>query len=231
VVSKCANPVCSARFQYLNTGKLFAIEYRSYWQGRSAPRPEIIKSFDRLRYFWLCHSCCQVMTIQASGGGGIRLAPRQRDCGVQQSQGTLPIASDPEASEFAASAAPRLITTEDVLRALKRELEFLKNGGYRSPMGWRAPLFFEDSPICPRPAFSTCPNADCVLMSFVPEESRCQKVPCRHISLEDETLQSLYNTATQEEIEQALRKWLCKAIAGLELVAGSQPFSRDGKHR
>jgi len=230
MVSKCANPVCSARFQYLNTGRLFAIEHRSYWLGcRSAPSPEITKSFDRLRCFWLCHSCCQAMTIQASGGGGIRLAPRRRDdspvgilaphAGVQQSQGTLPVASDPEASEFAASAAPRVVTAEDVLRALKRELEFLKNGGYRSPMGWRAPLFFEDSPICPRPAFSACPNADCVLMNFVPKKSRCQKVPCRHISLneEDETLQSLYVTATNEQIEQALRKWLCKAIAGLEL--------------
>ena len=64
------------------------------------------------------------MTIQASGGGGIRLAPRRRDdsavgilaprAGVQQSQGTLPVASDPEASEFAASAAPRVVTAEDV---------------------------------------------------------------------------------------------------------------------
>ena len=40
MLSKCTNPVCGAKFQYLHAGKLFVIEYRN--------------STDRLRYFWLC---------------------------------------------------------------------------------------------------------------------------------------------------------------------------------
>jgi hypothetical protein len=224
VVSKCANPVCRAKFQYLYTGKLFAIEYRSYRRDDgSDPAPEFTKSFDPLRYFWLCQPCSQVMTIQASAGGGIRLAASRHDPDVKQAQGTAPFPADPGEFDFAASSAPRELTGKNVLKALKRELDFLENGGYRSGMGWRAPLFFEDSPICPRPAFCACPNTNCLLMNFVPPESRSQKVPCRHISLNEagETLNSVYATATNEEIEEALREWLRNTIAELEPVTHS----------
>ena len=112
-------------------------------------------------------------------------------------------------------------TTQDTLRVLRNELQFLDRGGYRSPIIWRSPRIFEDSPTCPKDPWSACPHGHCVLLEFVPEESRQQTVPCRHIPLNEggETLATLYNTGTNEEIQLALREWLLKRIAELEKAA------------
>jgi hypothetical protein len=132
------------------------------------------------------------------------------------------------------------MTTNSVLRTLKQELEFLDNGGYRTPIGsrqplfcmetavgWRQPLFFEDSPSCPKKKYCACnPDGDCVLMSFVPIEQRHQTTPCWHIPLNEksETVHGLYKTRTNEEIEAALRKWLLKTIKSLEkAIAHEKP--------
>ena len=94
--------------------------------------------------------------------------------------------------------------------------------GYgRSPKEpWRPQFVFEDSPTCmnydckENPA----PCSDCILMRWVPPESRDQKIPCRHISLgpTGETLDSLYRWGDQHEIEAAVRTWLRAAITKLE---------------
>jgi hypothetical protein len=57
-----------------------------------------------------------------------------------------------------------------------------------------------------------------VLIGFVPKECRYEAVPCRHILLNEigETVDSLYRTGTNEEIEQALQSWLLKTIRQLE---------------
>ena len=108
---------------------------------------------------------------------------------------------------------------------LRKELEFLECGGYRSMLGWRPPLVFEDSPTCPKPPNMACPDARCVLIDFVPDLQRVQEVPCRHIPLSEagETLHTLYNTATMEEIENALRAWLKREIAKLERSQAAPP--------
>jgi len=95
---------------------------------------------------------------------------------------------------------------------------------YRSPILWRSPRIFEDSPTCPKDPWSACPHGDCLLLEFVPKESAQQTVPCRHIPLNEsgETLATLYNTATNEEIQQTLREWLLKRIAELEHVADAR---------
>jgi len=43
-------------------------------------------------------------------------------------------------------------------------------------------------------------------------------VPCRFIPLNDkgQTIDSLYRTGTQEEIEEALRNWLRREISRIE---------------
>lgn len=111
------------------------------------------------------------------------------------------------------------------IEILRKELEFLECGGYRSMLGWRPPLVFEDSPICPKPPNMACPDAQCVLIDFVPDLQRVQEVPCRHIPLDEagETLHTLYNTATMEEIENALRAWLKREIAKLERSQAAPP--------
>jgi len=127
-------------------------------------------------------------------------------------------------------------TTANALSVLKSELAFLDVGGYRTSIGerqplfcmetgasWRRPLFFEDSPSCPKPRYCACgSDGDCVLLSFVPIERRREIVPCWHIPLnaQGETIASLSGTATNTEIETTLRTWLVTTIKSLEERAG-----------
>ena len=106
----------------------------------------------------------------------------------------------------------------DTLQALRNELRFVQKGGYRQPRLWRPSLVFEDSPICFKQSCAACPETDCVLMNFVPKERRYEAVPCRHIPLNDlgETVDSLYRTGTNQEIEDTLQRWLLKTIGQLE---------------
>jgi hypothetical protein len=108
------------------------------------------------------------------------------------------------------------------LNLLIKELEFLESGGYRLQMGWRPALVFEDSPTCPKLPHSACPNTQCVLLDLVPAQNRAQVLPCRHIPLSPagETLQTMYQTATQEEIENTVREWLRKTIEEVKKAAG-----------
>ena len=110
----------------------------------------------------------------------------------------------------------------DLLDVLKFELRFLEDGGYgRSPhTPHRSSLVFEDSLSCMN--FNTqaerTPCSACLLMPFVPEDHASEQVPCRHIPLNaaGQTLASLYEGATQQEIEEATANWLRAAIRRLE---------------
>ncbi|MGA2020762.1 MAG: hypothetical protein ABSH02_09245 [Candidatus Sulfotelmatobacter sp.] len=111
--------------------------------------------------------------------------------------------------------------TRNLLDVLKFELEFLEQGGYgRLPReAWRPRLVFEDSPTCMN--FNSKdrePCSECLLMQFVPAEARKEQTPCTHIplSMNGETLDSLYRTGTQQELEAALGAWLRATIHQLE---------------
>jgi hypothetical protein len=110
-----------------------------------------------------------------------------------------------------------LSNDENLLLALKSELEFLEKGRYREPLAWRPTLIFEDSPICSGGG-SGCPGGNCMLKRFVPLEYQEAQVPCRHIPLNErgETVDSLYRTGTHEELETALRNWLLARIKEFE---------------
>jgi hypothetical protein len=121
----------------------------------------------------------------------------------------------------------------DLLEVLKLELEFLRNGGYGPASSWRRNLVFEDSPTClnyGHPAHSM-PCSECVMLQLVPEEHRGEKVPCRHIPINEqkETIQSLYATGTSEEIEKELSEWLMNQIEklGLERAAGKPGGAKE----
>lgn len=124
-----------------------------------------------------------------------------------------------------------MVTTKDRLRALRSELLFLDGGGYRSPLLWRAPRIFEDSPICPKDRWSLCPHSDCVLLDFVPKEKREEAVPCRHIPFNEsgESLSTLYSTGTNAEIQETLREWLLKTIAGMEQATQAELLGSSEK--
>lgn len=117
----------------------------------------------------------------------------------------------------------------DILDILKFELSFLRDGGYgRSPRApWRAPAIFEDSPICPNFCDPLHPNRcdECLLASFVPEGQKTEQIPCRFIPLTEEgvTVEDLYRTGSQREMEQALEDWLRDQIARIERERGLTP--------
>src|ERR1017187_6668409 len=112
--------------------------------------------------------------------------------------------------------------SRDILETLRFELKFLEDGGYgRSPHApWRAPYIFEDSPSCLNFSDPARPHPcdECLLTQLVPPEQRDQEVPCRFIPLNDkgQTVDSLYRTGTQQEIEEALRNWLRREISRIE---------------
>jgi hypothetical protein len=110
----------------------------------------------------------------------------------------------------------------DILEILQFELSFLEDGGYgRSPRTpWRAPAVFEDSPICPNFSDPARPHPcdHCLLMQFVPKEQQGSEAPCRFIPVREtgETVDDLYRTGTQAELEGALGRWLRAQIQRIQ---------------
>ena len=120
----------------------------------------------------------------------------------------------------------------DLLEVLRLELEFLKIGGYRKSHSWRPQFVFEDSPTClnyGKPEQQR-PCSECVLMQLVPAEFRQGKAPCRYILLneQNETIQSLYQCGTPEELEAAVGEWLMNTIQKLELKRAQAQSDQDG---
>lgn len=62
MLSKCANPACSAPFLYLHEGKLFRFDL-----GERMPIPPG-HSGGAVQYFWLCEDCAGSMTLKVQGG-------------------------------------------------------------------------------------------------------------------------------------------------------------------
>jgi hypothetical protein len=114
----------------------------------------------------------------------------------------------------------------DILEVLRFELNFLQDGGYgRSPRTpWRPPAIFEDSPICPNFSHAGRPHPcdHCLLMAFVPEARQGESVPCRFIPINPngQTVDDLYRTGTQVEMEEALSHWLREQIQRIEQERG-----------
>jgi hypothetical protein len=124
----------------------------------------------------------------------------------------------------------------DLLEVLKFELNFLEKGGYgRSPREpWRAQLIFEDSPTCMNydRKVDPAPCRECLLMQFVPRQFSKERVPCRHIPLNEggETLDTLYRSGDQIEIEQQMKKWLLATIRQLELERAGMKNGAPAAH-
>jgi hypothetical protein len=76
MLSKCANPGCSARFLYLNRGKLFRIP-RQTADACGEKLPDSKKTAQHLEYFWLCSDCAGEMTLAFRKGVGIVPVPNR----------------------------------------------------------------------------------------------------------------------------------------------------------
>jgi hypothetical protein len=57
MLSKCANPACSARFRYLRQGRIFNLEIRAL------SSDDLGQTGYRVEHFWLCDPCAAVMEV------------------------------------------------------------------------------------------------------------------------------------------------------------------------
>ena len=71
MLSKCANPICNARFRYLHDGRLFKVDM----PGRSAPQLVGKKPPRQVEHFWLCEDCAAQMTLAVGSSGEVITVP------------------------------------------------------------------------------------------------------------------------------------------------------------
>ena len=76
MVSKCANPDCTAPYRYFHEGKLFRLETENGHERRGEVNDGTAKKPSRrLEFYWLCESCSKKMTLAFEKGEGIQLRP------------------------------------------------------------------------------------------------------------------------------------------------------------
>lgn len=77
MVSKCANPECSATFLYFHVGKLFRIETDSGQERRRAmgADSEQKRRMRHIEFYWLCDMCSDKMKLVFEKGVGIVVQP------------------------------------------------------------------------------------------------------------------------------------------------------------
>jgi hypothetical protein len=78
MVSKCANPECSALFLYFHQGKLFRLETEGREDRRRHLGDEtgVSKPLRRIEFYWLCEDCAERMTIAFDKVSGVSVRPR-----------------------------------------------------------------------------------------------------------------------------------------------------------
>ena len=78
MLSKCANPACSASFRYLHQGKLFRIEIVAGLDRRRATLgsdDDKKKPLRRIEFYWLCEDCTKKMTVILDNETGVSVRP------------------------------------------------------------------------------------------------------------------------------------------------------------
>ena len=88
MVSKCANPACSAPFHYLREGKIFKVEVEvtppltadetiELSNGNKIPfLVTTRKAARKLEHFWLCGTCAQTMSLLFDKDNGVTVLPK-----------------------------------------------------------------------------------------------------------------------------------------------------------
>ena len=110
----------------------------------------------------------------------------------------------------------------DLLDKLKTELGALEFGRNKRSvhLPWEETSFFQDSVTCLNYGQDGRPHScrDCMLMSYVPQDSQNETVPCHHIPLDDKgnTIENLDRGYNRHSIEEAVVGWLRAKISEIE---------------
>jgi len=68
MISKCANPECSARFQYLREGRLFRMEIVPDKTAAGSAPISGPKPIRHVEHYWLCGPCSRALTLVLDKG-------------------------------------------------------------------------------------------------------------------------------------------------------------------
>ncbi len=74
MLSKCANPGCTATFLYLHQGKLFRLNVGNDIPVSSS-LPQTTKAGSHIEFFWLCSDCASELTVDYDEGNGVAVVP------------------------------------------------------------------------------------------------------------------------------------------------------------
>jgi len=76
MISKCANPACSAHFLYLHQGRVFRIlrDAEDKRELQLGVDPTVSKH-SQVEFYWLCEGCSRTMTIRYQKDSGIIVQP------------------------------------------------------------------------------------------------------------------------------------------------------------
>jgi hypothetical protein len=93
--------------------------------------------------------------------------------------------------------------TRDLFTVLRKELEFLEKGSYRSTARtpWRPKFVFQDSPTCLNsdPALVPRPCTECALMQLVPEDMNGGNFPAVTFPSTNGERQSILSTGLERK--------------------------------
>jgi hypothetical protein len=76
MISKCANPACSAHFLYLHRGRVFRIMRAADCEPALQPGADSdLKKYPQVEFFWLCERCSEVLTVRYKKESGVIVQP------------------------------------------------------------------------------------------------------------------------------------------------------------
>ena len=79
MLSKCANPPCSASFRYFHQGQLFRMELKFPEEDRNTVDGDATRMSRRAEFFWLCDHCASEMTLACDGRGAVMVTRNRPD--------------------------------------------------------------------------------------------------------------------------------------------------------
>jgi hypothetical protein len=82
MLSKCANPDCSAAFHYYGEGKLYEVRFEDAMLREKAGRvpfdQEMKKPVKSFEHFWLCAKCADCMMVGIDRQNNVMILPRRK---------------------------------------------------------------------------------------------------------------------------------------------------------
>jgi len=81
MLSKCANPDCSAAFHYYGEGRLFEVHFEDAGMRENASHAGVdpkAKPIPNVEHFWLCAECSGKLTVALDRQNKVLILPRPK---------------------------------------------------------------------------------------------------------------------------------------------------------